>query len=143
MVIQVSGWLGIILTLLGIITTLVTLFAFARASYAKADNERLMQSNKILSEQADVLDKEVKRINQERKDTDADNANKILALRLELKTEAEKVRVLQNLVTGKEELDSIKSTLIEHDQKVQERHEVLIQHIDSFLSAVTEKVATE
>lgn len=141
MVIQVSGWLGLILTLLAIITTLVTLFAFARASYAKADNERLMQSNKILSDRADVFDEEIKRVNQEKKDADADHANKILALRLELKTEAEKVRVLQDLVTGKEELDTIKATLIAHDEKVQERHEVLIEHIDTFLTAVTEKVA--
>lgn len=143
MVIQVSGWLGLILTLLAIITTLVTLFAFARASYAKADNERLMQSNKILTEQADVLDKEIKRINQDKKDTDADHANKLLELKLQLKVEADKVRVLQDLVTGKEELDTIKNTLIEHDEKVQARHEVLIQHIDTFLHAVTEKVATE
>lgn len=143
MVIQVSGWLGVILTLLGVITTLVTLFAFARASYAKADNERLMRSNEILTEQADVFDKEIKRINQEKKDSDAEHANKLLELKLQLKVEADKVRVLQDLVTGKEELDTIKNTLIEHDEKVQQRHEVLIEHIDSFLHTITEKVAPE
>jgi hypothetical protein len=143
MVIQISGWLGIILTLLGIITTLVTLFAFARASYAKADNERLMQSNKILSDRADVFDEEIKRVTQEKKDADADHANKLLELKLQLKVEADKVRVLQDLVTGKEELDTIKATLIAHDEKVQERHEVLIEHIDTFLNALTEKVVPE
>lgn len=134
MTIQVSGWLGTIVALLGIISLLVTLFAFTRASYAKADNERLLQSNEILRQNAKDIEDELKRIKQEKLDTDKEHTAKILEIKTLLEAEAEKVRVLQDLVTGKDELDSIKATLIEHDEKVQKRHEVLIEHIDAFLT---------
>lgn len=138
MVIQISGWLGVIVALLGIISILVTLFAFTRASFAKADNERLLQSNEILRQNADDLADEIKKMKQDKLDTDKDHTRKILEIRTLLNAEAEKVRVLQDLVTGKEELDSIKATLIEHDEKVQQRHEVLIEHIDAFLTKLPE-----
>jgi hypothetical protein len=138
MTIQISGWLGIIVTSLGIISLLVTLFAFTRASYAKADNERLLQSNEILRQNAKDIEDELKRIKQEKSDTDKEHTRKILEVKTLLEAEAEKVKVLQDLVTGKEELESIKSTLIEHDEKVQQRHEVLIDHIDAFLTRLPE-----
>lgn len=138
MVIQVSGFLGIVVTLLAIISVLVTLFAFTRASYAKADNERLLQSNEILRQNAKDFDDELKRMKQEKIDTDKDHAAKILEIKTLLTAEAEKVRVLQDLITGKEELDSIKTTLIDHDEKVQKRHEILIEHIDAFLTKLPE-----
>lgn len=118
----VSTILGIIGVIAGLITIAASTVAFFRANLAKAQIQDLRNDRDDEKIRGDRLERD---LNEER------------TLR---KTLEEKVRVLEQVVTGKEELEHISAFLINHDRRVDERHTALSGKVEGIKKTVDDLV---
>lgn len=104
--------------LFGLVVIAAATLAFFRASFAKQQIELLR------GERDDAKDK-IERLT---KDLEAERALR--------ETLEKKVGVLEQVVTGREQLDHLQASLDSHDRKVDERHIALIRIMEDTRSSV-------
>jgi len=128
-----GAWVGVVFALFGLIVLLAATLAIARASFAKTQIEFLRGANGDLQTRVAFLE------------TENDRRN------TELQAEKDKVRVLESVVTGKEQLVEIKEMIEAHDSEASDRQQLLFTTLEQainlldtnkkLLSAIKTKVA--
>lgn len=108
---NIPGWVSFIGALLVLVATLAAVVAVARVSYNETRIKGLL---------GDVEDRD-RRLDIVRSDL-ADTNAKLEKVVLELRAEKSKVRVLEGLVTGKEQLDHLQASLDGYSRQVHEEH---------------------
>lgn len=125
MIVEVHQVLLVIAALIAIIVAVASVAAFLRASLAKAQIDALRGDRDDLKERVRILEEE--------------NERKTLALQ----TEADKVKVLERVVTGKEALDRLQVSVDEAFVKLDNKHDELYRCLDETKKAVQELILLE
>ena len=123
----INSAVALLVGLLTVIMLVASGTALIRASVAKGTVERLRGER-------DDLEKRVARLERER----TEDAHEINALQAALRQEREQRETLEDVVTGRKELEKLVRLLIEHDERVAQHHsamrDLLVSQWDRFLT---------
>ena len=117
-----SDFVNVILVVVGIIVAAASAVAFFRVNLAKSQIEALRGDR-------DDLDDRVERLKAKLEESERKSAkqDEIIA------SQARNIKHLEKIVTGKEQLDHIQSSLDAHDKRVDERHESVSHNFNVIL----------
>lgn len=114
-----------LLTILSVVIVIIvgaaTVVAFFRVNLAKTQIELLRGDRDDQEKRIDRLEGDLEL---SRKDKEIQDAI--------IKEQNNKIRVLEKIVTGKEQLDHILTELSNHDRRVDERHDTLMKKFEEF-----------
>ena len=114
---NVSDTLQLVAVIIAIAAAVGVALVFVRSNLTKTQIENLRNWNQ---DQANHIQEQ-----------DA----KILVLENERKIDKIKISHLETMVTGKEQLDNLTTELLNHDRRVDERHEALTKTIESLVES--------
>ena len=117
--------LNIVLIICGLIVALGAAVAFFRVNLAKSQIEALRGDR-------DDLDKRVKRQDEEIDSLKKRGSSQDSVIR----AQNEKIKVLERVVTGKEQLDHLQRQLDAHDKRIDERHKSISENFTEVLHSL-------
>lgn len=106
-----TGWVGVVVTLIGLLGLLASAAAYLRASYAKATVSTLAESNAALSEQVRIL-------KSEREDDERERVKERLATQGRLETLERENGTLREVVQGKADVERLVMLIQDHHHEV-------------------------
>lgn len=118
---DVGDLLQVGLGIIGIVAALAAVLAFFKSSYAEARIKALQQDR-------DDLQARVTRVEKKEAET-----------RAELIVAEKKVEVLENIVTGRDELKRLGDEIAAHDDRTAEEYTILLRRLDALAGLIREK----
>lgn len=116
----VSGWLGVVLAVIGVLGLVASAAAYLRASYAKATVATLSESNAALTDQVRILKEEREEEAKERAAERERAAQEMYALTVKVETQERENAVLREAVQGKADVERVIMVIQDHHHEVVE-----------------------
>jgi hypothetical protein len=113
-----SGWVALIVGVLGATGLLASAAAYFRASYAKATVATLAESNAALSEQVRILKEERDEDRKEREDERREASQKNAAMAIRVEALERENGVLREVVQGKADVERLVMLIQDHHHEV-------------------------
>lgn len=130
MVITVSGWFGLVVTLLTLAAITGVVAAWFKANYAKTQIEYLQRNVDLRDDRIEILEKENNTMSQD-----------IALEKQKVESLSRQVQYLEGIVTGKEQLDALQRSLDLYARQNQEDHKTLIRNQERILEMFKEGAA--